>query len=112
MLGIKKSLKKVFKVLAYVKTILLSLRKIISNMNTTALILRDEATVSISTLKKGEYFRRVGGKKIYMYEGKCRVYDKWGSYKGWGFEFTPVDDYGGGSMSTKTNIPVEVGFDY
>ncbi len=112
MLGTKKSLKIICKVLAYVKTILLSLRKIISNMISTALILRDEAVVSISTLKKGEYFRRVNGKKVYVYEGKCRMYDKWGSYKGWGFEFTPVDDYGGGSMSTKTNIPVEVGFDY
>jgi len=105
-------LKKVFKVLAYVKTILLSLRKIISNMISTKLLFRDEETVLISTLKKGEYFRRVGGKKVYVYEGKCRVYDKWGAYKGWGFKFTPQDDIWGGGMSTKTNISVEVGFDY
>lgn len=81
-------------------------------MISTALLFRDEETVSISTLKKGEYFKRVSGKKIYVYEGKCRVYDKWGKYKGWGFEFTPVDDCCGGTMSTKTNISVEVGFDY
>lgn len=81
-------------------------------MISTALLFRDEATVSISTLKKGEYFRRVSGKRIYVYEGKCRMYDKWGKYKGWGFSFTPVDDIWGGGMSTKTNISVEVGFDY
>ena len=72
----------------------------------------DATTTTISTLKKGEYFKRVSGRIIYIYEGKCRMYDKWGKYIGWGFEFTPVDDCSWGTMSTKTNIAVEVGFDY
>ena len=76
------------------------------------IVFTDATTTTISTLKKGEYFKRVSGKRIYIYEGKCRMYDKWGKYKGWGFSFTPVDDIWGGGMSTKTNISVEVGFDY
>ena len=75
------------------------------------IVFTDATTTTISTLKKGEYFKRVSGKRIYIYEGKCRMYDKWGKYIGWGFEFTPVDDCGG-TMSTKTDISVEVGFDY
>ena len=69
-------------------------------------------TTTISTLKKGDYFKRSTGNKVYIYDGKCRMYDKWGKYIGWGFEFTPVDDIWGGGMSTKTDISVEVGFDY
>jgi hypothetical protein len=112
MLGIEKKFEKSFQSTCICENYIIIFAKNISNMISTKLLFRDEETVLISTLKKGEYFRRVNGKKVYVYEGKCRVYDKWGAYKGWGFEFTPVDDIWGGSMSTKKDIAVEVGFDY
>lgn len=66
----------------------------------------------LSKLKKGEYFRFAGKKKVYTYEGKVRVYDKWGTFKGWGFEFTPHDDVWGGTRSQKSDSAVEIDFDY
>jgi len=66
----------------------------------------------ISKLKKGEYFKFTGKKKVYIYNGKTRMYDKWGKFKGWGYAYTPTDDVWGGAKDTFTDAKVEIGFDY
>jgi hypothetical protein len=83
MLGIEKKFEKSFQSTCICENYIIIFAKNISNMISTKLLFRDEETVLISTLKKGEYFRRVNGKKVYVSEGTCRVYDKWGAYKGW-----------------------------
>jgi hypothetical protein len=70
------------------------------------------ALTKLSKLKKKEYFRNPGGKKVYIYEGKTRMYDKWGKFKGWGYAFTPTDDVWGGGSQTFKDKEVEIGFDY
>ena len=51
-------------------------------------------------------------KKVYKYDGKGRMYDKWGKFKGWGYEYTPTDDVWGGGSQTLNDKDVEIGFDY
>ena len=61
----------------------------------------------ISKLKKGDLFNKVGGKKLLVYQGKERSYDKWGTFKGWAFswsEYYDVNSFG----STRNNIDVIV----
>lgn len=67
---------------------------------------------NISKLKKGEYFRFGGKKMVHIYDGKTRMYDKWGKYKGWGFSYTPTDDVWGGGEEIFRDVEVEIGFDY
>jgi serine protease inhibitor ecotin len=46
----------------------------------------------ISKLKIGDLFEKEKGKKVYIYGGKVRMYNKWGDYKGWGFSYGAYDD--------------------
>lgn len=73
---------------------------------------KDYTTTKLSKLKKGEYFRMEGKRKIYQYDGKVRMYSRWGGYKGWGYEYTPVDDIWGGGQQSFADRKVEIGFDY
>lgn len=58
---------------------------------------------TLSTLKKGEYFRFPGKKKVYTYNGKpSRGY----------FNIVPHDDVWGGGRDIKKDLPVETDFDY
>lgn len=66
----------------------------------------------LSQLKKGEYFRFPGKKKIYRYDGKQRHYTPSGTYKGFGFHYIPSDDVWGGGSTTMTDKQVEIGFTY
>ena len=52
----------------------------------------DGRVTKISKLKIGDIFRKVNGKKEYVYSGKARIYSYWGDYKGWGFSYTAWDD--------------------
>lgn len=65
----------------------------------------------ISKLKKGDFFRFVGKKKVYIYDGKVRMYSKWGEYRGYGYSYIDADDISG-FKETFTNRDVEIGFDY
>jgi hypothetical protein len=66
----------------------------------------------ISKLKKGDFFKLNGKKKVYQYDGKVRMYDRWGKYKGWGYSYIPVDDVWSGGKETFADVIVEIGFDY
>lgn len=66
----------------------------------------------LSKLKKGDYFKFIGMKQIYKYEGKTRIYSQLGKYKGWGYSYVSVDDVWGGGKQTLTDRKVEIGFDY
>jgi hypothetical protein len=66
----------------------------------------------LSKLKKKEHFRFEGLKKVYIYDGKARMYDKWGKFRGWGFAYIPTDDIWGGYKETFNDRNVEIGFDY
>ncbi len=57
----------------------------------------------LSKLKKGEYFRFKGKKKVYTYGGKDRKY---------GYHYTPNNDIWGGGNYTKTDRETEVDFTY
>jgi hypothetical protein len=57
----------------------------------------------LSKIKKGEYFRFVGKKMIYTYDGKDRKY---------GFHYIPNNDVWGGGKYTKTDRAIEIGFTY
>jgi hypothetical protein len=46
----------------------------------------------LSKLKKGDFFQKIGGRKVYIYQGKERSYDRWGTFKGWGFYWQHYDD--------------------
>ena len=46
----------------------------------------------ISKLKKGEYFRKVGGNNTFIYLGKDRAYNTWGKFLGWEFVWQYYDD--------------------
>lgn len=70
------------------------------------------ALTKLSKLKKKEHFKKPGSKKVYIYEGKTRMYDKWGKFKGWGYAYTPTDDVWGGGSQTLKDIGVEIGFEY
>lgn len=70
---------------------------------------RDGGITKISKLKKGDIFRKVGGKTEYVYSGKERSYDRWGTYKGFAFtwyKYDDVNDFG----QTRKDIDVEVDF--
>jgi hypothetical protein len=57
----------------------------------------DGRITKISKLKKGDIFRKSNGKQELVYNGKVRVYTKWGDPKGWGYSFYKywdVNDYG------------------
>jgi hypothetical protein len=65
----------------------------------------------ISKLKKGEFFRKKGGKKVYIYNGKDRAYSRYGDFKGWGFSFTDFED-SSNFFTIAKDIPVEAGFTF
>ncbi len=69
-------------------------------------------TSKLSKIKIGEYFRFENRKQVYKYAGKCRMYDKWGEYKGWGFNYISVDDVWGGGQATMTDRVIQIGFEY
>lgn len=71
----------------------------------------DGRRTKISKLKKGEYFRKANQKRVYIYEGKQRIYSRFGEYRGWGFVYSAWDDisyYG----QTKKDIDVDVDFTF
>jgi len=73
----------------------------------------EEMTVTLSQISKGEFFRFPGRKRVLIYLGKVRMYNRWGEYKGWGFEY---NDYEHGDhanpLSTRINKVIEIGFTY
>ena len=71
----------------------------------------DGRITKISKLKKGDIFRKVGGKTEYIYKGKDRSYDKWGDYKGYAFTYQKWDDISSFG-ETRRDIDVEVDFDF
>lgn len=71
----------------------------------------DGRITKISKLKKGDIFRKVGGKTEYVYDGKDRSYDRWGTYKGFAFtwhKWEDINDYG----QTRKDIDVEADFTF
>ena len=64
---------------------------------------------TFSRLRKGDLFHFPGSNHVKVYDGKCRMYDKWGKYKGWGFQY---NDYYNGDIGnpvyTMTNRSVEI----
>jgi hypothetical protein len=73
---------------------------------------KDFKTSKLSKLKKGDYFRFAGKKKVFTYDGKTRIYDKWGKYKGFGYGMIPNDDVWGGWKSQLKDAAVEIDFTY
>jgi hypothetical protein len=71
----------------------------------------DGKTTKISKLKRGDIFRKVGGKTEYIYQGKERSYDKWGDYKGYAFTWQKWDDINSFG-ETRKDISVEVDFTF
>jgi len=71
----------------------------------------DGRITKISKLKKGDLFRKKNGKKVLIYDGKVRVYNRWGEYKGWGYSWGEWDDIGGYGETAK-DIDVVVDFDF
>ncbi len=65
----------------------------------------------LSKLKKEEYFRFPGKKKVYTYDGKVRMYTRWGDYKGWGYSYCADDDINDFKEVFKDRT-VEIDFDY
>ena len=59
-------------------------------------------TTTISKLKKGDFFKKPKGKKVYKYDGKPR--------RGY-FSFHDVEDINT-DFQVKKDIAVEVGFSY
>lgn len=71
----------------------------------------DGRITKISKLKKGDLFRKLNGKKVLVYDGKVRVYSRWGDYKGWGYSWGEWDDISAyGEVSR--DIDVVVDFDF
>lgn len=58
-------------------------------------------TTTLSKLKRGEYFRFPGTKKVYTYTGKAKGH----------FTYEPADDISSG-FATKADRAVEIGFTY
>lgn len=70
------------------------------------------AISKLSKLKKGDFFKFEGKKKVYKFTGKVRMYSKWGDFKGWGYSYVPTDDVWGGGAESFTDKKVETGFEY
>lgn len=75
------------------------------------------AIVRISTLKKGDYFKKVTtngdlGNKVYTFKGKVRIYSNWGKFKGWGFHYVDNDDVWGTGFDIAKDISVSTDFEY
>jgi hypothetical protein len=62
-------------------------------------------------LKKGDIFRKVGGKSELVYDGKVRSYSKWGDYKGYAFSWHHYFD-SNRLGETRQDINVEVDFTF
>lgn len=64
----------------------------------------------ISQLKKGDIFNKVvsgkRGKREFMFEGKVRMYDNWGEYKGFGYSYLDLEDVWGGDLQTFKDIKI------
>jgi hypothetical protein len=60
-----------------------------------------------SKIKKGEIFNFPKKTKEYQYEGKERMYTRWGEFKGWGYSYTPLDDISG-NKQTMTDREIEI----
>lgn len=71
----------------------------------------DGRITKISKLKRGDYFRKVGGKKVFIYKGKDRAYGRYGNYLGWEFYWQYFDDINQYGRSRK-DIDVEVDFTF
>jgi hypothetical protein len=82
-------------------------------MATRKLFIYDEfKETKISKLKKGDIFKRKTGKRVYVYEGKDRVYSMaTGKFKKWGWTFSAWDDISY-SITTEVDIDVVIGFDF
>jgi len=72
---------------------------------------KDYTTTKLSKLKKGDIFRMEGGRKVYVYRGKIRMYSRWGEYKGWGYEYSAWDDISD-YKETFSDKKVEIDFDF
>lgn len=70
----------------------------------------DQQITKLSKIKKGEYFRFVEKKTVYIYQGKVRLYDKWGNYKKWGFSYVPFEDCLSSFKETGTDREIEINF--
>jgi hypothetical protein len=71
----------------------------------------DGRITKISKLKKGDIFRKVGGKSELVYDGKVRSYSKWGDYKGYAFSWHHYFD-SNRLGETRQDINVEVDFTF
>jgi hypothetical protein len=71
----------------------------------------DGRVTKISKLKKGDIFRKENGKRELIYQGKVRVYSRYGDYKGWGFSYSAWDDISS-YYETKSDINVIVDFTF
>lgn len=66
----------------------------------------DSFTVTTFTkakLKKGEYFRKLNGKTVYIYQGKPN--------KGY-YSYCRFDDCLSSGFNTKTDLKIEIGFSF
>ena len=71
----------------------------------------DGRATKIIKLKKGEFFRKIGGKKTLVYKGKERDYDRYGDYKGYAYTWQDFDDISNFGK-TRKDIDVLVDFDF
>ncbi|MCF8322822.1 MAG: hypothetical protein K9I26_06775 [Flavobacterium sp.] len=62
---------------------------------------------NFSKIKKGEIFTFPKKTKEYQYEGKTRMYDRWGEFKGWGYAYTSLDDISD-NKQTMTDREIEI----
>lgn len=70
----------------------------------------DHQTTTFSKIKKGEYFRFLNKATVYIYQGKVRMYDKWGKFKKWGFSYVPFEDCLSDHRQTATDRQIEINY--
>ena len=62
---------------------------------------------NFSKIKKGVIFTFPKKSKEYIFLGKIRMYDRWGTYKGRGYSYQPMDNISG-FLETMTDRVIEI----
>ena len=63
-------------------------------------------TTQISKLRKGDSFRKIGEKGLYIYDSKIKLYDKNGEPKGFEYRFYQYAKYPIKMLMSKTDFDV------
>lgn len=70
------------------------------------------AKSKLSKIKKGTYFKFEKQKKVFVFDGKVRMYTNTGRYKGFGYEYHPFDDALGDFRQIFKDRTIEIDFEF